>query len=346
MKLSDLRRPPSTQQRADFYELLAGFTADGIPTYDALSEIDQQYRRFRNPMARVSGRVLRRMRGGEGPARGCGPALHGLVPVVESLAVASGEDAGDVSEGLRRAAGVARVSQQIAQTIRSELSYPMMLLLMLAALLLVVAFYVVPAMAEVIEEDRWPTSARLAAHFARAAPWMVAAGTVMLTGGTVLFMALRSRWTGRVRDLLDRHVFPWNMHRRVTAAMLLAALSSLLRIGVPFSHALDRLSDASGPWERAHIQRIRNRLRRGEREGAALAGPLFDDELRWQIQLYGRMSRFSEALAAFSERSLAHTRTRIQSGFATIRISLLIAVAGIIWWIYSAVLAVTLAARG
>ncbi|TCT10728.1 type II secretory pathway component PulF [Tepidamorphus gemmatus] len=345
MKLPAFRLPPSTGQRADFYELLAGFTADGIPTYDALTEIDQQYRRFRSPMAPVTGRLLRRMRGGEGPARSCGAALQGLVPVVEALAVSSGEDAGDIPQGLRRAAAVARVNQEIVQTIRSELSYPLLLLVLLAGLLLVISFYVVPAMTEVIGEERWPTSARLAASFARAAPWLVLAGTLLLAGGTVLFLMLRSRWTGRFRDLLDRFVFPWTMHRRVTAAMLLASLASLLRIGVPFSHALERLAAASGAWERVHIQRVRARLRRGEREGAALAGPLFDDELRWQIQLYGRMSRFSEALDAFSERSLSHTRARIRSGFATIRIGLLIAVAGIIYWIYSAVLAVTLAAR-
>ena len=86
-------------------------------------------------------------------------------------------------------------------------------------------------------------------------------------------------------------------------------------------------------------------MRRGEREGEALATPLFDDDLRWQIQLYGQMSRFSEALDAFSTRSLGLVQARIRRSFAVLRTLLLITVAATIFWIYSAFLAITLTAR-
>lgn len=347
--LSWLRRritpPPNTQQRADFYELLAGFTVDGIPTFEALVEIDRQYRRFGNPMAVLTSRIVRRMRGADGRVHSFSGALNGLVPVIEAVAVSSGEDAGDVADGLRRAAGIARINQEISQTIHRELAYPIALLLMLAALLVVVSTHVVPAMAEVLPEALWPSSARLVAALSRATPWLLGGGAILLGGGAIAFLALRSRWTGPLREWLDRRVFPWSLHRRTSGALILASLATLIRIGIPFSHALEKLTESGGAWERAHLARIRSRLRRGEREGEALATPLFDDDLRWQIQLYGQMSRFSEALDAFSTRSLGLVQARIRRSFAVLRTLLLITVAATIFWIYSAFLAITLTAR-
>ncbi len=40
----------TTARRADFYELLAGFTADGLPIFEALTEIHRQYQRFGEPL--------------------------------------------------------------------------------------------------------------------------------------------------------------------------------------------------------------------------------------------------------------------------------------------------------
>jgi len=99
----------NSQRRSDFYELLGNFVADGLPLYDALSAIDEQYRKTKEPMAFLSTLALLRMRGGQGgKAYTFGQAIHGYVPVVEAMAISSGEEAGSPAEGLHRAAQIAR----------------------------------------------------------------------------------------------------------------------------------------------------------------------------------------------------------------------------------------------
>jgi type II secretory pathway component PulF len=345
LRRSWMRLHWTTEHRADFYELLAGFAADGLPVYEALVEMNHQYARHGHPLAELTRQLLAAMRGAGGAVHSLGSALHGRVPVVEGMAVRSGEDAGDVASGLARAAGIARVQQRMSQVIRGELIYPAFLLLLFALLLIGLATHVVPTLSDILPESRWPASAQAMATLARATPSLMAGIAVLGLMATVGFIAARSRWTGELRNWADRHLFPFTLHRRVSGALLLSSLGALLQIGLPFSLALSRLAEHSGAWERAQLARIRGRLRRGEREGTALAGPLFDPDLRWQLELYGRISRFSEALASFSDRALVRTEARIRSSFAVLRTLLLVVIAGLIFWVYSAFMGVTLAAR-
>lgn len=335
----------NSQRRTDFYELLGHFVHDGLPLFEALSEIDRQYRKAGEPMALVSSAVMRRMRGEAGRAHTFGSAVEGYVPVVEALAIASGEDAGNLADGLYRAARVCRNNGRIVATMRAELAYPAFLVLMFAALMIGVAEQVIPMLAAVMPVERWPTIARSMAAVAAATPWLLLVLGSLLGGVLVSFLLLRSEWTGRLRGVLDQRLFPWTLHRRITGSMLLSAVATLIHIGVPFSRALEKLSASSGAWEALHIRRIRNRLRRGEREGAALASDLFDDSLRWQIELYGRMTQFSSGLEQLSERSIEQTQASIRQSFGLIRILLMFAIAAMIAWVYMAFLAITMAAK-
>ncbi len=285
------------------------------------------------------------MRGTQGKVETFGEALSGLVPMVEALAVKSGEDAGDISGGLRRAGDIARLQQQVNQAIRGELAYPIFLLLLLGILLTAMSSYVLPIMGEILDEARWPPQAQAVAQFSRWTPFTLGVASVLLIGGGLGFLHSRSRWIGRFRDWCDQYLFPFTLYRRTTGALMLASLSALIRIGIPFSLALERLAEIGGAWERQQLMRIRNRLRRGEREGAALAIPLFDAQLRWQLELYGKLSRFSEAMETLSTRVIDHTQAQIRFSFSLVRTLLLVTIAGLILWIYSAFMAITLAAR-
>ncbi len=335
----------TSERRADFYELLGNFISDGLPLFEALEEIDQQYRRSREPMHRVTETVLLRMRGQQGRAYTFGSALADFVPVVEALAIGSGEDAGDLANGLYRAALVCRSNGKISGTIREELAYPVFLVLLLAVLMVGISIYVIPMLASVLPIERWPLSAHLMANFAQATPWLLSATAIFLGAGLLFFLFSRSRWAMPMRAWFDRWVFPWTLHRRTTGAMLMVALATLMRTGVPFSRALEKLGEPAGAWERQHLQRMRGRLRRGQREGAALATDLFDDQVRWQIELYGRMTHFSEGLEKLASRTVAQTQAAIRRSFGILRVLLMVGIAAMIGWTYTAFLAITLAAR-
>jgi type II secretory pathway component PulF len=335
----------TAEVRADAYELLAGFTHDGLPSFEALQALDRYYARAGHPMHPVTREWLARMRGARGLAMPLGRAAQGLVPAIESVALASGEDAGDIAAGLRRAASIARAQQRLGAALKEHLAYPLFLLALLGALLVGLGTHVVPVLEEIAPAGIWPPSAQAMAALGRATPWLLPALGLLACALAVAYGWSRDRWTGRWRDRADRWLFPYTLHRRLSAALLLSSLASLLAIGVPFATALQGLSEAGGPWQRWQLQRIAQRLRRGEGEGEALAGPLLDPELRWQVALYGRMTRFAQALENFAERSMAYTLARVSAAFAVIRTLLLLTVAAAIFWVYSAFVALTLLAR-
>jgi type II secretory pathway component PulF len=335
----------SSSRRAEFYELLGSFVADGIPLYNALLEIDQQYQANRHPMADISAMVLRRLRGDEPGIYSFGTALRGLVPTTEALAILGGEESGQTAAGIQRAAAICHDSDAILGTLRAELSYPLFLLLLFATLLVGISQEVVPTLAGILPVERWPASARMVARLADATPWLLGLGGLLLGGYALGFFLLRGNWTGPLRERLDAWIFPWNLHRRITGALLMTSLAALIRIGVPFSQALERLRDIGGPWEAEHIERIRNQLRLGVAEGRALASPLFDADIRWQIELYGRMTQFAEGLDKLSGRLVHATKQRISAAARLLRTLLLILIALTVVWMYGAFLSITLAAR-
>lgn len=340
-----LRLRINSQRRGDFYELLGHFVADGLPLFEALTEIDQQYQRSGEPMQLISRAALIRMRGEHGRAYTFGHALDGYVPVVEAIAVSSGEDAGNPAEGLYRAAEVCRSNGKIVATIRQELAYPVFLFLVFSLLMIGISEHVIPMFEAVLPMAKWPAIAQNMARVAHATPWILTLITLLLVIVLGSYFLQRSKWTGPRRDWFDQHMLPWNLHRRVTGALLLAAMSTLIRIGIPFSQVLERLAAASGPWEALHLMRVRNRLRRGMREGEAMSTELFDVQMRWQISLYGRMTRFSDGLAKLAERLVEDTQKSIRRSFAVLRGVLMLLIAALIAWIYMAFLAITMAAK-
>jgi len=335
----------NSERRSDFYELLGNFVADGLPLFEALTEINQQYKKSREPMYLLSSMALLRLRGQAGRAYTFGHALEGHVPVVEALAISSGEEAGDPAEGLRRAALVSRSNGKILDTIREELAYPFFLFAVFALVMIGIANYAIPLFAEVLPAQHWPPVARYMATLAQATPWLLLSFAVLSSATLGFYFWRRSHWISRPRALFDRYVFPWTLHRRVTGAMLLSAMATLIHIGIPFSQILDRLSLTTGPWEALHLRRVRNRMRRGMREGDALATDLFDESMRWQITLYGRMTRFSDGLTKLAERSIDATQKSIRRSFGVLRVSLMIAISVLIVWVYSAFLAITMTAK-
>jgi len=337
----------NSQRRSDFYELLGNFVADGLPIFDALSEIDKQYQKTGEPTQLLTGMALIRIRGGQGgKAYTFGHALADFVPVVESMAISSGEEAGSPAEGLHRAAQIAKSNERIVGTIREEVTYPFFLLMIFSLVMMGLGNYVIPLFSEVLPEHQWPPVARYMAALAKATPGILMGTGIFVTAFLSFYFWQRSNLTHALRGaVLDRYLFPWTLHRRMTGALLLSSMSTLIHIGVPFSQVLERMALSSGKWEAMHLARVRNRMRRGMREGDALATDLFDEAMRWQITLYGRMTNFSEGLTKLAERSIENTQKAIQKSFGAFRVGLMVAIAGLIAWVYTAFLAITMAAK-
>lgn len=327
--------------------LLGNFISDGIPFFDAIQEMDEQFKKAKDARREITSTVIRRMRGGEKEKNffTLGQALSGIVPSTEAMTIDAGEQAADLAGGLRRAAALSQNASRIRKTIRSELTYPIFLLALLLVLLFMVSTSVLPVLGEIAPREHWPIHARALGAVADKTVWIAGGILFLVLGIGGWFAASKGRWTGEMRNIFDRYVFPWNLNRRITGAMFMSSVSALLRMGMPLSQALDRLSEISSAWERKHFAAIKSRMRKGMREGEAIAGPLFDADIRWQIILYGRLTDFSGGLERMAERVTERVIDQTAKSFGFFRILMLIGVAGMIVWVYSSFLAVTMAAR-
>jgi len=345
LKLLSLNLPISASQRHQFYTLLGRFLEDGIPLYDGLHAMDRQYRNHRHPLSRLTGQALRRLRGeGSGPIS-LGDAFADLIPKEEQLAISSGEDAGQIATGLASAARISAHAASIRQIIRTEMAYPAFLLVLLSALLLGIGQLFIPVLEQVLPVENWPQDARRLLQLTHLGELLVPASLITLGLVMAGFQFSRHRLVGSLRDWLDLYVLPWSLQRRISGALILSYVASLIGSGIPLSQALERLEQGSSPWQRDHVNRIRTRLRLGRAEGEALAIPLFDEQLRWQIELYAQLSSFAHGLQSLADHLISITRERIARTFLVIRYLLMLVITALIAWIYLIFVSVTMVAR-
>ncbi|NEX63365.1 type II secretion system F family protein [Noviherbaspirillum galbum] len=348
MKELLIRLQISARAREEFFLLLANFVQDGITLFVALSSMDKQFEKLGDPRRYITSTAIKRMRGGDerqAAAYTFGEALEGLVPVSEAMMIDAGEQAGSLHEGLLRAAKAASNASRMGKAIAGEMVYPCMLVLMTVGVLLVLSLKVMPMFEQLLPREQWPTATATLGVLADNAVRIII-GTAMLLGVWFgAFIYSRDRWTGNVRDKFDRFVFPWSMSRNVKAALIMASMASLLRMGIPLSKTLDKLGDTAGDWATNHFQRIKGRMRAGGDEGEAIAGELFDPTFQWQIVLYSQSTEFSSGLDRLAERLTEITLVKVKGTFTVIKAIAMLAVAMMIVWIYASFTQITMTAR-
>lgn len=331
--------------RAELYELLASFIADGIPTYNAIQEVDRQLEREKKPLARMTASVLRAMQGQSGQALTPGQAFGKFVPAVEAMAIDAGADAGKAHEGFLMAKHLCETHQQTAELIFAETLYPVALLLLFMGLLTLVGQKLLPTMTALIPRHRWSPSAQALGWLGDNSVAIVVVMCVSVVLVVAAYFRTRDSWTGRARDFFDKHVFPWNVNCSVNGALLLSAVAVMLRASVPFDAVLTKMGKTSGRWMNYHFALMRARLRRGAREGEALAVNLYDEDTRWQILLYGRVHNFAEGIERLSGRVVKRVLARVKRQFSLVKYVLMFAVALMLAWVFWTFLDLALAAR-
>lgn len=331
--------------RGDFYELMANFVEDGLPVFDALAALDKQYERNGDTLRHVTKDAMRAMRGAKGRARSLGGALAPWVNPIEAMAIESGGESGRLVEGLRMAKRLCDTHSRVRAVVLAQATYPAVLVLMFLGFFVMLGLEVMPTLTELLPRHRWPQSGRILGWLGDNAIAITIAMALLGVVYSAVFLATRSRWTGPVRDTFDRWVFPWSLSSSVASALLLSSVSVMLRAGVPFGEVLERLSKASGPWERYHFARMRAQLRLGRPEGEALGTELFEKAIRWQIHLYGRTSNFALAIDRLSHRVVEHVLKQVASRFGVARGLIMVGIAGMVVWTYSTFFAITMATR-
>lgn len=334
-------------KRQEFYDVVASFVEDGVPLFDAIAEVHKRYATIGAAAGIVTQEIIMGLRGNGNGMRRVGKVLGQFVPSSEAIAIEAGEQSGDVAKGFRMAAKICKTSNRIASGIVSQMVYPVFLAAMAIGLLVFISVSIIPMMEGVASRASWPLSARVLGVLADGVPLILPALLTLFTAYFAAFSLLKSRMVAsRVRDALDRFIFPWGLYCQVSGAMMLAAVSALIAAGIPFTTAIDRLNAASSPWERSRLSRVLLALRKGAPEGDALVkSGFYRDHESWLVSVYGKRSNFAQSMDSLSDKILDSTIAKTNRVFSLVQTLTLIVIATLVAVTYAAFLAIAISAK-
>lgn len=336
----------SSSARKSFYDMLANFVGDGVPINDAIEAIGKRWKSKKMAKALVTETLLADLRGKSGRALRFGEAMAKWAPSMEAMAIDAGEQSGDIAEGLRMANRLTASTGKIKSTIIGELFYPGFLVLILVMFLLAVKSKVLPVFSEILPREKWPPLPSALGSIAGNIEIILGSFFGFIAAVLIAYYVSKPRWTGPGRDFFDKHIIPWKVNRQVSSAIILTCFAALTKAGVPFSSIIEKLSSNASDWELYHLNGIKSEMRRGIPDGDALACDLFDEEVQWEITIYGKLSGFAKALDALSERVIQQCLSRIQGIMTLIRSVVMMSIAGMAVFVYGSFFAITMAAKG
>jgi type II secretory pathway component PulF len=317
--------------RIRLYNRLYRFTSREYDLSVALQGMLTRFQRKSDPRRVIWRRWIGGLREGLKFHQVMGP----YVPPAERMMLSAGEESGSLAEGFRQAEYVADATKRMRGALFSSLAYPAVLCVLLCLVLYLVAARMMPTLETVLEVEKWPGFAQTLYHvsgFIR--DWGLWLGLTFI-GLIVLIIKTFPTWTGGVRRVLDRRVLPWTIHREFAAANFLISLAALVSTGRPIDEALIHIRRVATPWLAWHVDRFRMQMRMGVRPERAIDTGLYSDEVAGDLEDYGAAGAFEEAIEAVGKNVVEDAIRSIQLSARMINVLVLVAVAGVMVWMYA-----------
>lgn len=262
--------------------------------------------------------------------------LAGAVPDAERMAIAAGEDTGQVGQGFRNAAFVTETAKRIKGELFKSLAYPAVLLVAFVVLLIVVSTMLIPTLLEIQPLDEWPVIARALYYVSQftlgAGPW-IAGG---LAAGLAVALASLPRWQGHLRRQLDQWLVPFSIYRQIQSANMLVTLAALMDSGLPTDEAMRRMQKSASKWLRWHVERVIESVSQGLTTAEALDTGLHEDQTVDDLLMYDRTGDLAMAATEIGRDTVERTIESVGL-FGKLAMGIIIVMVGIgVVWTYGA----------
>lgn len=325
--------------RTDFYAALASMTgaAGRIPLGQALQEAQVEFERQRHVLHPLVQEILHRMKGGGKKnikSLKLGDVLIGLVPPNEAMMIKAGEERGDPAMGLVQAAKHVRNEAELMSIVRSGLALVMLYTLAMIGIYFFFSFQIIPQMEQAAPRHLWPQTAKQFAFVADHIVFFSIGLLLILVGLYFCFEYLKNNLTGRTRNFLDSHVWPFTTIRLLNSSAVLSSLSGFINAGVPFQQAIDSISQNSNRYLSHKFSVIRKSIKQGKSDYVSLLScQLLPKERAWMVSLYGRTSDFGHSLEHISDDFIKYSVSRTKTITSFVSYAGLVAVAASISWV-------------
>lgn len=265
-------------------------------------------------------------------------AMAPWVPGWELLLLRAGGSA-QVTHMLKYVTTLSTNIIRLKRGLTAALRYPVFAFLMLCGLLGVFTYYVIPNLINFSPPEKWPpitknlyTLTSFISHHLFLLIFL-AIFTVSL-----IIWSLGNVRTGLFRKILNR-VPPWSIYKQFHGSIFLLSLSSLLRSGISFGHALETIRGGSSPYVASVLVLMQAKLQAGKRAGEALQSELFDPETLVNLEVYADTDKLEEGIFVLAEDQLEKQIERLASTAKLFGNFILLVVVGFIAWNYMALIA-------
>ncbi|MGH0003788.1 type II secretion system F family protein [Pseudovibrio ascidiaceicola] len=265
-------------------------------------------------------------------------AMKAWIPAREYIMISGGTLSGKLGDALKETLLITDSVSTLQRKIVGGLAYPAMLLTMIIGMMLMFAIKVYPEMAQFVPLEQWPAAS---ANYAKISLFMldniqyIVAG---LFGLTVAIFYSLSRWTGPVRNVLDKFP-PYSFYRIMMGASFLLTLSSMLKSGLTLPTALDHLKKHAQPWYDERLSAALFYLSDGKNLGLALdrSGHQFPDkETITDLRSYADLSAFDEILKTLGSEWITETVEKVEDVIGLVRImSIFVTFLFIVWFLWA-----------
>lgn len=321
--------------RAEFYEMLAALIKDGKPLDVSIRALRTRYQSKRRSMATLLACWANSLDEGQTIAA----AVAGYASDTEALVISATEKAGDLAGGFLQAASVARASADIRGMLVAELTAPVVQVVVLMGMLIGFSLKLAPELIQSVPMEAMDESQKLLFGLSAviAKTWFLAIPAMVLAMAGVAWTV--PIYVGRARRFLDL-IPPYSIYKVYNGATFMISLSALIKAGVPIESAIRFIRQQSGPWLVGHLSTMIGRMRAGSEQGEALDTGLLSDRMSDMVAIYSKTSNFDEAISTIGQMAIKDGLRSIKAQAGTVKIAAMLCIAGLVMWIYVAVLGI------
>lgn len=343
MKLTLLQRVLiSGDHRQKLYGALAKVAADGKSWYAALEVMGTEFVLVKHPLAPLAKIVLLRMRGAgvsrPGQSRRTlGSELAGMVPDDEAMLIQAGEMSGKMSAGLTNAADIVTAKGRLKRAIFSALTNPVGYFIALMAVLIYISTSLLPSFEKTKPRANWTDDALLLGTVSDHITLIVASCVLVLVASAAALHWLVPRWTGKVREFADRHIFPFPLIAEINGASFMKTLAGYIASGTPFSEAVKNVSVTATPYMQEQCVKVMDLMRRGKRPEEALCQlAIVPPKYHWIIKVYAMSEDAAKVYEDIANELTKNVEVFVTTLFGHVGTAMKFAVGMLILWIYGA----------
>jgi len=337
-----------TAMRRDWYLALAKLSKEGIPIYESLKLMHQEFHRLQHPLMPLTALVLLGLRGQAmnpptGPQGGAlarrrslGSELKGRVPHSESMLIEAGDSSGRLHSGLERAAALLDSRLSLMASLSQALLRPLGYLVTLMGLLIFLSVRMLPEFERTRPRALWSEGALRLAFVCDHVGWMVGAVLIVLLGASLGLSWFLPNATPSFRKRMDRWVFPFQLYASYQGASLLGSLSAFIQAGSGFTQAVQAIRSSSTPFMVQQCNALLLSLKMGKTPAQALCEQvILRPQHHWLILVYGLSQDTPRAYESIAKDIFVSVDRWIKNilGHALGNVMMAL-VGGVVFWVY------------